>query len=296
MNTMQLECFLAVAETLNFAKAAQQLNVTQPAVTQQIHSLEQELNVKLFNRTTRTVELTRAGLMFINDAKSILNISQRAKKRAENYFEDTRKAFIIGCHSHNDVYQLSGVLEQMLKQFPQIYPVFQVVPFRHLYQRLVEENVDVVVAFQESGLKDYITYKELAKIKPTAVLSATHPLAKRRELYIDDLKQEKVIVVQPPNCPGAIGKVQMQIIEDKSALDIYVCDAMETSVVMARAGYGVAIVPSALTIRSDALAYIPIEDAQLMSYGVYYKKLSGHPELKEFVNLAKEYFVSNGKF
>ena len=49
MNTTQLTCFLTVAETLNFAKAAQQLHVTQPAVTQQIHALEEELSFRLFH-------------------------------------------------------------------------------------------------------------------------------------------------------------------------------------------------------------------------------------------------------
>ena len=57
MNTFQLSCFIRVAETLNFARAAEQLHVTQPAVTQQIQSLEKELNVKLFKRNTRTVKI-----------------------------------------------------------------------------------------------------------------------------------------------------------------------------------------------------------------------------------------------
>ena len=86
MNTFQLSCFLAVAETLNFARAAEQLHVTQPAVTQQIHSLESDLNVKLFKRTTRTVKLTEEGKIFIHDAKQIVALSQRAIKR----FEDPR--------------------------------------------------------------------------------------------------------------------------------------------------------------------------------------------------------------
>ena len=59
MNTVQLECFLAVADNLSFARAAEQLHITQPAVTHQISSLENELNVKLFRRTTRTVALTK---------------------------------------------------------------------------------------------------------------------------------------------------------------------------------------------------------------------------------------------
>lgn len=96
MNTMQLACFLAVAETLSFARAAEQLHVTQPAVTQQIHSLESELNTQLFRRTTRTVELTQAGLIFLGDAKLMLEISERARLRAEHAVEDLRQPFVIG--------------------------------------------------------------------------------------------------------------------------------------------------------------------------------------------------------
>lgn len=66
MNTFQLSCFLQVAETLNFARAAEILHVTQPAVTQQIRSLEKELGVPLFHRTTRSVKLTQAGAAFLS--------------------------------------------------------------------------------------------------------------------------------------------------------------------------------------------------------------------------------------
>ena len=69
MNTFQISCFLAVAEHLNFARAAEQLHVTQPAVTQQIHSLEKELGVSLFARTTRSVRLTQEGRLFLQDAR-----------------------------------------------------------------------------------------------------------------------------------------------------------------------------------------------------------------------------------
>ena len=84
MNTFQLTCFLAVAETLSFARAAEQLHVTQPAVTQQIKSLEKELNVKLFRRNTRTVRMTMAGSAFLEDARHIVSLSRRAVKRFEH--------------------------------------------------------------------------------------------------------------------------------------------------------------------------------------------------------------------
>ena len=62
MNTTQLECFMAVANFLNFSRAAQQLRITQPAVSHQINTLEDELGVKLFYRTSKRVCLPRRGI------------------------------------------------------------------------------------------------------------------------------------------------------------------------------------------------------------------------------------------
>ena len=64
MNTVQLECFITVAEYLNFSKASRALKITQPAVSHQIQTLEEELGVKLFSRTSKSVTLTREGSLF----------------------------------------------------------------------------------------------------------------------------------------------------------------------------------------------------------------------------------------
>ena len=165
MNTFQLTCFLTVAETLSFVKAARQLNVTQPAVTHQIRALEEELNAQLFRRTTRAVEITQEGLFFLNDAKNVLNIITLAKKRFEEPVSDERQFFSIGSHSHNELWLLPDVLRRMSESCPTLYPLFQVVPFQHLYQLLEEEAVDVVTAFQEKGpKKETGIYKELTQV------------------------------------------------------------------------------------------------------------------------------------
>ena len=84
MNIFQLSCFLAVANSLSFARAAEQMNISQPAITHQIKSLESELNVKLFHRSTRLVEITPEGQSFITDAKNIVAIAGQAKVRFSN--------------------------------------------------------------------------------------------------------------------------------------------------------------------------------------------------------------------
>ena len=62
MNTVQLECFVAVAEHLNFSRASEALRISQPSVSHQIQTLEDELGVKLFNRTSKSVALTPEGI------------------------------------------------------------------------------------------------------------------------------------------------------------------------------------------------------------------------------------------
>ena len=293
MNTMQIACFLAVAETLNFARAAERLHVTQPAVTQQIHSLEAELNTRLFQRTTRTVELTQAGLLFLDDAKTIFEIYERVQKRAEYNADDMREPFTIGFHSYHEVSALTGLLRKMKERFPNLYPIFRIVPFQHLYQRLSEEAVDVVLSFRESGSRKGVQYRELTKIRIVGVMEAGHPLCQAGQLRLRDLEQAPIVALDPQRCPADYRKVLHQILENRPPLDIYFCDSKETAVTLAEAGYGIALVPELPQNQGHELCQLPILDADPMSYGVYYKTLSEHPWRKAFMELAKEIFSQN---
>ena len=106
MNSTQLECFMQVAENLNFARAAEALHITQPSVTHQIHTLEAELNVKLFHRTTRSVSLTQAGLSFFADAKNILSLMKISKMRLHDDSTDKLSFFAMGLHRKMELSQL----------------------------------------------------------------------------------------------------------------------------------------------------------------------------------------------
>lgn len=293
MNTFQLACFLAVAETLSFAKAAKQLNITQPAVTHQIRSLEEELNTQLFKRTTRTEGLTPEGLIFLNDARNVLNIISSAKKRFEQPAADERQFFSIGCHSHIDVHLLPDVLRQMANAHPALYPVFQVVPFQHLYQLLDEDTVDVVIAFQEKGQKKATgIYKELTKINILAALPAGHPYTQKLELSAEDFVKEKVIITEPQGCPDSLNNVQHELVKSKPISELFLCHSVDACTTLVKAGFGVAIIPDMPSLKDPVLSYVPIKDMEPLSYGAYYKSVTGNPLLKLFLQLCKDIFLS----
>ncbi len=289
MNTFQLTCFLTVAETLSFAKAAKLLNVTQPAVTHQIHSLEEELNAQLFKRTTRSVEITQEGLIFMNDAKNVLNIITLAKKRFEEPVVDERQFFSIGCHSHNELHLLPGILRKMADACPMLHPVFQVVPFQHLYQLLEEEAVDVIIAFQEKSSKKIDSiYKELAQIRITGILPATHPLAEKELLDEDDLQTQRLLLLDPQRCPDSLNAIQQKLAAKRSVPDLFMCGSADACIALAKAGFGIAVQPDFPSLRDPALAYIPIKDVEPLFYMAYYKSAAGKPMLKLFLQLCKD--------
>lgn len=290
MNTMQLDCFMEVAETLSFARAAEHLNVTQPAVTQQIHSLEKELNTRLFKRTTRTVELTQAGIIFMNDAKDILTISNRAKMRFKTTCNDDRHFFSIGCYIDSELYPFSDVLRKMSDCYPNLYPTFQVVPYQHLFQLLMEESVDVIVTFQqEIPPKKDITYKKLAEIPAVGIMVSDHPLAKKLQLSASDLANEKLILNDPQKCPNSLRKIQYQLMEYRPASDLYFYDSIDVSAMLAKAGYGIAILPDLSILKDRTLTRVPLSGFEPMSFGAYYKVQNENPILKLFLRLAQEH-------
>ena len=87
MNTTQLECFMSVSNFLNFSRAAEQLGLTQPAVSHQINALEDELGAKLFYRTSKQVRLTQEGHLFSQYAREILSLAGASRARLQESVE-----------------------------------------------------------------------------------------------------------------------------------------------------------------------------------------------------------------
>ena len=122
MNIDQLQCFLTVADTLNFARAAEQLHVTQPAVTQQIHALERELGVPLFRRTTRTVRITEEGLAFLDDAREIVARAERARLRFHSADSEIIHTLSIASQSAVVLGRIVPALEALAHRWPDLHP------------------------------------------------------------------------------------------------------------------------------------------------------------------------------
>ncbi len=184
-------------------------------------------------------------------------------------------------------------MRKMAQSCKTLHPIFQVVPFQHIYQLLEEEAVDVILAFREKGpKKGENIYKELAQVPVAGVLPAGHPLAEKDVLARDDLQTERLIMVEPQRCPDSLNAVQHELTTGRTVSELFICGSADACTTLAEAGFGIAVQPDFPALRDPALAYVPIADMEPLSYGIYYKSVTGKPLLKVFLQLCKEYFSS----
>lgn len=289
MNTMQLECFLAVADNLSFARAAEQLHVTQPAITHQINSLENELQAKLVRRTTRIVELTDDGRTFLGYARSILKAAHFAKNRLSEHHQDYIQTFAIGCHSPSELNLIAPALKQLYQNFPMLHPDLRMIPFPALRNMLEEEAIDVMIGFRDEKINlASVTYIELAQSQIACALPKEHPLADKKQLTLKELNEEPVVLCEPDRCAEAIAQLQGQLLASHSPSQIYFGENLECTLTFTKAGIGLALLPNLPFMHQEGLTYVPLENESTISFGLYYKTSFNSPILKTFIQILKE--------
>lgn len=285
MTIFQIECFLAVAEHLNFAKAATQLNVSQPAITRQIHTLEAELGTQLFIRSTRMVRLTENGRIFQSDAQLIVNTARRSVQRFASQDESKIIDFHIGCANPLHMELLSNALEQMKDIYPMLHPKVLILPETHFPDALKREALDVAVGFHAPGVKDSLHYKELCRPHFACLFRDTLPLNQKHQVTADDLNDYAIILYDPGVISPTIYNGQWEYAKDKKPSQLYYCETTENALLLADAGYGVALLPDIRLPAYQHLTKRTLCSNDIYSFGLYYKSYRNKPYLKDFIRI-----------
>lgn len=267
MELHSLRYFVAVAEELHFGRAAARLHITQPALSRQIQGLEEELDVKLLQRTKRTVELTEAGTAFLVEVRkalqqveSAIHIAQRA---ARGEVGSLRIAFTPSA--------MHTVLPTMLKQFRDRYPnvKLELSELCTLDQvnTLRTETIDVGLLHPPIDAP-FLHLHPLQGENLVVALPQTHPLAKQKQLRLKSLAGEPLIL--HPRYEGPVLYDQILNLCRNAGFEPHIVHEEvkhQTRVGLVAAGIGITFVPASL--QQSGLA------------GVSYRALIGaSPELQ----------------
>lgn len=287
MNTTQLECFMAVAYFLNFSRAAEYLRITQPAVSHQINTLEDELGVKLFHRTSKSVRLTQEGFQFTQYAGEILKLSNLSKARMKESSQAPAR-LKIGCRNAAELRMLRPALRRLRLEQPELLPVLRLIPFDSLENLLAEGDVHLIFSFRESAPQK-ARYQELARCPVVCVCGEDHPLAAREQVTLAELRQAgRIAVCRPPICPQALFAHQSQAVGERATDQVLFCDHQETMTTLVETGYAFAVTVDFPHARLPGLRHIPIPECRPLSFGAVYLPGEATPDLRRFLELLRE--------
>ena len=197
--------FLAVAEHLNFSKAAQQLHISQPPLSRQIRQLEDDIGVPLFVRNKRRVRLTKAGTVFLDEARKLIVQAGHATEAARHAHKGESGLVRVGIASG-----LGGVVNRVVADHGRHYPAVNVeckdafssaqstsllkreIDVGFLRPPIDQVNLDCELLFEE----DFVV-----------VLAKTHRLAKRRSLRLNEIAEEPLIIFDRNLSNGLYDKI-----------------------------------------------------------------------------------------
>lgn len=286
MNTVQLECFVAVAEYLNFSKASRALKITQPAVSHQIQTLEEELDVKLFQRTSKNVTLTNEGVLFLGDARLILKTALSAKDRLGNH-----KHFIpleLGCHNYMELRLFPPVLEKLSEEFPLLRPNIRLVPFPSLLNLVENNQIHAVLSIKNEQRTSSLSFRKLYTAPIACVCSPGHPLARFQALTRGQLAGS-FISCSPRKVADSVFTIQSGILVNLPPEQRFFAESIESAFALAKANLGYTLYPDIVPARDKELCYIPVTDFPEVPFGVYCQYNDQQPVLKRFLALMAQY-------
>jgi DNA-binding transcriptional LysR family regulator len=243
MELRQLVAFVAVAEELHFARAADRLGMAAPSLSRQIKALEQELAVTLLMRTTRRVALTRAGFTMLEEAKSIIARLDSAVLAVQGSQTATGQSLRIGAIDSASAGFLSEIVARFRTEHPNIDIQFNEAMTEPLLHMLESGKLDLCLIRPPRRVTD-CDFTVLRAELPLVILPTDHPLATKTSVTMDDLIDEPIIIPARRSRPYAYDLV-MAYFESVGAVPKISFEATEKPAMMAavQAGLGVALVP-----------------------------------------------------
>ncbi|MDI3328796.1 MAG: LysR family transcriptional regulator [Alicyclobacillaceae bacterium] len=192
----QLLVFVTVAQTRNFSRAAEELHLTQPAVSLHIQALEKRYGVKLFDRTNRMVRLTRAGEILYHHAREILNRYAHIERLMDDLTNRAAGPLAIGASYTFGEYVLPGIIAEFCRRYPGVAPTITIENTSRVAEQIIRYELDVGIV--EGNLQHAdLEVRAFARDEMVVIVSARHPLAGREEVEAGELREETWIVREP---------------------------------------------------------------------------------------------------
>jgi DNA-binding transcriptional LysR family regulator len=257
MQLQQLAYFVAVAETRHFTRAAEQVHVAQPSLSQQIRTLERELNAPLFSRARGNIALTAAGETLLPLARRILADVDTAQQEIQELVRLRRGRVRLGATPSLSTGLLPGVLRDFHREYPGIQLVVEEGGSRDLTRTLATGGLDLALVILPAHQEPALTTTALLREELVVASAATDPAPSTTgRLRVTDLRDRPLVMFRRGYDlrEFTVGACQAAGFEPTFAIEGGEMDAVLGFV---EAGLGIAVVPSMVVAGRTSLRTTP---------------------------------------
>lgn len=286
MDFRHLRCFLAVAEELHFARAADRLHIEQSPLSRTIKELEEELGAKLFIRSSRSTQLTRAGALLLQNVPRIFVALQQAR--------DSVKAAANGFHGQLRIalsdgiapLRLSALLALCRQEEPEVEIRLFEVPLSQQIKGLNDDLYDIGFA-QSNDVGDGIAVETIWSDPLMVAVPARHPLLKHKRIPLSEVLRYPLVLCDPNAFEGQARQIERVLRQaDQEPLVAEVVASVSLMMTLVAAGFALGLVAAPLIAFGRELGVVarPLAGrSPMLTTYMLYRKINTPESLPRFI-------------
>lgn len=286
----KLETFIAVCEVKNFTKAGEMLGLTQPAVSQHIKKLEEELDTQIFLRKKGEITLSQEGEIALLYAKRMRALQDKMRDKIKSAKANIRKIRIGITHTQESGYMIEA-LSKMALAYENLNITFITDTIKNLYAMLENFELDVLIIEEKPSNPDF-NFMVLDTDMLTCMVSSQNPLAQKQAITLNELKKQHLILRLPTSATRVKFASSLEAIgESIDNFDVVIeVDSIATIKNLVKKDIGVSILSKGACVKElqkKSLVALPIENLSMTrETTIVYHKTFNHVEIIERIAAA----------
>jgi len=260
MDLAALRAFASVAEHGSFSLAAEQLHLTQPAVSKRVRLLEQDLGVPLFDRVGRKISLTEAGTALLPRARRLLNDAQELRRSVADLSGEVRGRLVMGTSHHIGLHRLPGPLREFTRNFPAVELDIRFMDSETACHAVEIGDLELAIVTLPPQPLPRLSLQKIWDDPLVFMVAGDHPLAGKRNIAPSTLLKEPAVL--PSTGTYTRGILERALREKGLSLKLGMeTNYLETIQMLVASGLGWSLLPQ--TQVSDDVAVVNIKGMKL---------------------------------
>ncbi len=287
MHLRYVHYFLAVAESLSFTRAAENLHISQPALSQHIKALEENLGTQLFDRSGRKIRLTDAGDVYLQYIRKAFQAMNEGKRAVHDLADLSRGSIKVAVTPTFITYFIGPLTNLLYEKCPHIHLQIQSATQDKIEHMLIHDEIDIGIGFDESHSPN-ISAEPLLSERLALVVSKNHSLATRQTIALEELQNHPMVLLNQKFA------TRVQIDDHFRRIGIHLqahteVDSISAIIEIIRQTPLMTIIPENIPRHNDNLIAIPLPNKQFERTAIIMRRKDAWQSVAvvEFIHLAK---------